>query len=159
MIGLRSRFVEVVGADISPAMVAIASGRARAEGIADRIRFRVGDAAALPFPDGSFDLVLSTLSLHHWSKPEQAAREMWRVLKDGGEAWIYDLRADTSREMEEEIRRKYGRFPAFLILVVIRAHSSISLTNAREALFNGAGRFREMETLDRGIFLHLRLRK
>jgi ubiquinone/menaquinone biosynthesis C-methylase UbiE len=59
-----------------------------------RPSFLVGDAAALAFPDGSFDLVVSTLSLHHWADPAAGLAEIGRVLRPGGRALIWDLRPD-----------------------------------------------------------------
>jgi ubiquinone/menaquinone biosynthesis C-methylase UbiE len=52
----------------------------------------VADVASLPFPDGSFDLVVSSLSMHHWDHPEAAAPELARVLRPGGRIHIYDMR-------------------------------------------------------------------
>ena len=51
----------------------------------------VGDAADLPFDDASVDLVVSTLSMHHWAYPADAFAEIDRVLAHGGVALIYDL--------------------------------------------------------------------
>lgn len=47
-------------------MIALAERNARRTGLADRIAVRVDDVAALPCPDGSFDLIVSILSMHHW---------------------------------------------------------------------------------------------
>jgi SAM-dependent methyltransferase len=52
----------------------------------------VGDVAALPYRDRSVDLVVSTLSQHHWPDLAAATRELARVLAPGGRIWIYDLR-------------------------------------------------------------------
>src|SRR6266545_2133551 len=57
--------VRVTGLDIAPDMVARANALAARSGVTDRVSFRVGDVAALPFPDASFDVVVSTFSLHH----------------------------------------------------------------------------------------------
>lgn len=94
--------VDVVGIDLAEAMVDRATERARAERMDDRIRFQVADAAALPLTDGSFDAVVSTLSLHHWSDPAAVFAEVGRVLRPGGIALIYDLRpfAYTRHELE-----------------------------------------------------------
>ena len=82
----------VEGVDLSGPMVDRARRNAVEAGLADRVTFTVGDAAALPYPDGSFDLVVSTISLHHWADAEAGLREVRRVLRPRGQAWIYDFR-------------------------------------------------------------------
>ena len=81
----------LTGVDISDAMVERAARRAAGAGLSERVRFEVGDVAALPLSDQEFDGVVSTLSLHHWSDPASGLAEIHRVLKPGGEARIYDL--------------------------------------------------------------------
>jgi ubiquinone/menaquinone biosynthesis C-methylase UbiE len=56
------------------------------------ITFTVADVGRLPFPDGSFDLVVSTISQHHWTDPAGGLQEVNRVLRPGAQAWIYDFR-------------------------------------------------------------------
>jgi ubiquinone/menaquinone biosynthesis C-methylase UbiE len=51
----------------------------------------VGDVAALPFGEASFDVVVSTLSAHNWPDPAAGLAELYRVLRPGGVAWVYDL--------------------------------------------------------------------
>jgi arsenite methyltransferase len=68
---------------------------ARRAGVAERVEVRDGDARHLPFPDTSFDVVLSSLVLHNISsraERRQAVREMARVLKPGGYIAILDVR-------------------------------------------------------------------
>jgi ubiquinone/menaquinone biosynthesis C-methylase UbiE len=81
----------VTGIDISPDMIALAMQRATATNLTDRLDFQVADVGALPFPDNEFDLVVSTLSLHHWPDPVRGLAEIRRVLKPNGQAYIYDL--------------------------------------------------------------------
>jgi ubiquinone/menaquinone biosynthesis C-methylase UbiE len=57
----------------------------------ERAQVRVGDATGLPYPDGSFDLIVSSLSLHHWDHSDQAAPELARVLRPGGQVIFYDF--------------------------------------------------------------------
>jgi ubiquinone/menaquinone biosynthesis C-methylase UbiE len=48
--------------------------------------------AALTFPDRSFDLVVSTLSMHHWADPAAGLAEIGRVLRPDARALIWDFR-------------------------------------------------------------------
>ncbi len=82
--------VEVEGVDLSPEMIARATSTAVTTSAS--VRFQVGDVAALPFADNSIDLVVSTLSLHHWDDPAAGLNEIIRLLGPGGQAWIYDFR-------------------------------------------------------------------
>lgn len=80
------------GADLSPDMIERAEQVAESSGLAHRISFQVADVSALPYPDDSIDLVVSTLSMHHWPAIEPAAAELARVLRPGGRVLIYDFR-------------------------------------------------------------------
>jgi SAM-dependent methyltransferase len=84
--------LDVTGLDLDPAMV----DRARANAgsaAGDRMpRFVVGDVASLPYPDGSFDVAVSTLSMHHWTDPAVGLAEIGRVLRPDGRALVWDLR-------------------------------------------------------------------
>jgi ubiquinone/menaquinone biosynthesis C-methylase UbiE len=82
--------LHLTGIDLSPDMVAVA-GRNLAP-FGERAGVRTADVTNLPFDDGSFDLIVSSLSLHHWDRPEAAAPELERVLKPGGLIHIYDVR-------------------------------------------------------------------
>lgn len=83
--------VRLTGIDVDVAMVERARSRAAGERVADRVRFEVGDVRALPFPDGTFDLVTSTFSVHHWPDAAAGFAEIRRVLRPGGRAVVYDL--------------------------------------------------------------------
>lgn len=89
-IARRRPDVRLTGVDLSPDMVAAAERNLRRFG--DRVTMRVGDVTDLPFPDGSFDLIVSSFSLHHWDHPEAAVPELARVLRPGGRIYIYDAR-------------------------------------------------------------------
>jgi ubiquinone/menaquinone biosynthesis C-methylase UbiE len=76
------RFAQVTSTDYVPALLDRGRERARAEG--QSVQFQVADAEALPFDDGSFDVVLSTFGAMFTPDHGRAAREMLRVLRDGG---------------------------------------------------------------------------
>jgi ubiquinone/menaquinone biosynthesis C-methylase UbiE len=82
----------VDGVDLAPDMIEYARREAIAAGLADRITFTVGDVARLPYPDMTFDLIVSSISQHHWVDVEGALRDLHRVLRPGGWLWIYDAR-------------------------------------------------------------------
>lgn len=90
--------LKVEGVDLSAEMITVAANASRAAG-GPSIRFQVGDVAALPYPDESIDLVISSLSLHHWEDPAAGLREIVRVLRPGGKAWVYDFRRTLRRSV------------------------------------------------------------
>ena len=69
--------------DYSADMMAVAQHRAEKMGLSN-VRFQQGDVGALPFEDGSFDLVLSLNGFHAFPNKEAAYREVFRILKPGG---------------------------------------------------------------------------
>jgi len=69
------------------------------------IEFREGNAAELPYEDGSFDFVVCRAAFKNFTDPAGALREIHRVLVPGGQASIYDLRGDASREDIAELVR------------------------------------------------------
>ena len=86
--------LHVTGLDLSEKLLADARQAAQQAGLEGRVDFRLGNVEAVPFPDQSLDLVISTLSLHHWTHPVKVLDEIERVLKPGGTYYIFDLRRD-----------------------------------------------------------------
>ncbi len=82
---------EVVGLDGDPQILEIARAKARDHG--DGIRFEHGMSFDLPYSNESFDVVLTTVMLHHLSRDDKqvTAREMYRVLRPGGRLFGADF--------------------------------------------------------------------
>jgi len=92
-IAARLPHLRVDAVDLEPRMIEYARSRPDAA----RVTFTVGDVAHLPFPDDTFDLVVSSLSQHHWSDVPGGLRDLRRVLRPGGRLWIYDVRFSLRR--------------------------------------------------------------
>jgi len=98
----RDHRLDVTGLDLDPAMIQRARKNAERSKIENGERSKIegreptfveGDVAALPFDDSSFDLVVSTLAMHHWPDTTAGLREIERVLRPGGRALIWDINA------------------------------------------------------------------
>ena len=76
------RFADVTSTDYVPALLEKGKARADAEGL--NVTFEVADAEALPYQDGSFDVVLSTFGAMFTPDHNRPAREMLRVVRNGG---------------------------------------------------------------------------
>ncbi len=87
---LASRVQRVVAVDLTEAMIAEGRREAARAGLGN-ITFEQGRAESLPYPDSSFDMVVTRLSLHHFADPRPAVREMARVCKPGRQVGIMDM--------------------------------------------------------------------
>jgi ubiquinone/menaquinone biosynthesis C-methylase UbiE len=95
---LAPRARDVVAFDLTPEMLRQARQRCAAAGLTNVV-FREGCATDMPFPDASFDAVVTRLSIHHFEAPPRPMAEMARVLKPGGTLVLADV---VSSEVPEE---------------------------------------------------------
>jgi ubiquinone/menaquinone biosynthesis C-methylase UbiE len=124
LIARRRPDLQVRGIDLEPGMVKVAAWRAEQEDLASRVQFTAADLADLPLPDDSADLIVSTASLHHWADVDAVIASLGRVLRPGGQLWIYDFRLvpaghvrSASQSLGSRVDRslvRTGRFPAAL---------------------------------------------
>jgi SAM-dependent methyltransferase len=106
--------LEVTGLDIEPEAIELAAQYASDCGMAPRMHWVVADVHALPFADSSFDLVISRGSIPFWRDHVTALREVMRVLKPGGVAFIGGGHGRyTSKEEWEKVRPGPGFHPPF----------------------------------------------
>ena len=106
---------------------------AAAEGVAERVELRDGDARDLPFDDASFDVVVSSLALHNLAGADarrQAVREIVRVLKPDGRVALLDFtgtgqyaQALTEAGLAEVRRsgRRFGMWPPVRVVTAVKA--------------------------------------
>jgi SAM-dependent methyltransferase len=159
LVARRFPNAHIIGIDLSEKMVDIA--RKKAAGVAN-VEFRVMNAAALAFADNSLDMVISTGSMHHWKRPVAVFDEIYRCLRPGAEAWIYDGYGDVSdADIERGFRRLGGWFPPrWLARRILRIHGFTQTeyeTTIRETLSQTAFRVCLLEPC--GIMMRIRLRK
>jgi ubiquinone/menaquinone biosynthesis C-methylase UbiE len=148
----------VTGLDISRSFVRIA--RQNADNVGVTVDFQHGNASQMPFPDASFDFVVCTAAFKNFSDPIGALNEIHRVLRPGGQASIYDLRKDATRdEIATEVRHmRLSRFNALLtrwtfrMVLLKRAY-----TRAALEMMAANSRFRTCQIDVDGIGFDLRL--
>lgn len=85
------RVARVTGIDLDERQIAKARARLAGKPWADRLRLEVGDVAAMPFADASFDLVLDFGMLHHVPAWQKAVDEICRVLRPGGQLLFEEI--------------------------------------------------------------------
>ena len=89
------RVRQVVGIDLTPALLEVGSERLRPAGIMN-VLLEEGNAAELPFVDASFDLVMCRGALHHFADRDAAVAEMARVCRPGGRVVVADMVAPSA---------------------------------------------------------------
>jgi SAM-dependent methyltransferase len=108
------RFADVVATDYVPELLEEARRRAVADGL--QLRTEVADAQALPYADGEFDVVLSTIGAMFAPNQEAVAREMTRVCRSGGRIgmanWTPDsMVGDLLRAVSQRVPPPPGLLP------------------------------------------------
>lgn len=102
---LAKRIRHATGIDLTPAMLEQAQKTQREQGVTN-VSWELGDVAALPYPDGAFDIVTCRFAFHHFPDPPAVLREMRRVCRAGGRVVVADSappaeKADAFNAMEK----------------------------------------------------------
>lgn len=101
-------------------------------GLRERVQIDTGDMRRLPYPDASFDAVVSSLAIHNLpteTDREQAVREIARVLRPGGQLALLDFRhtahyAETLRAAGLAVQRSWPLFLMFPWVWIVRGRKS-----------------------------------
>ncbi|OBK44573.1 class I SAM-dependent methyltransferase [Mycobacterium sp. 1081908.1] len=108
---------QLCGVDAAPQMIATAT----AFGYDDRCSFAVGVAEELGYPDGTFDLVVSTTSFDHWTDQQAGLVECARVLRPGGHLVLVDQFSRWLLPTLANTRRGKARTPSRATALLLRA--------------------------------------
>jgi ubiquinone/menaquinone biosynthesis C-methylase UbiE len=103
------------GLDASETMVSKARDHALSAGCGEGIHVVRGNVMDLPFHEHTYDAVVSTGSIHHWKEPLACLEEVYRVLRPGGYALMYDLVSDTPPAVLSRAKRAFGKLRIFLL--------------------------------------------
>lgn len=100
--------VEVIGLDLSDVVLMLAKEKVQKTDVSSRVSFERGDAENIPFEDDTFDLVISSNTLHLVKKPIKMFDEIQRVLKPKGRFFMSDFRRSLLGIFTEHIRASYS---------------------------------------------------
>ncbi len=121
----------IIGLDLTPGMLEQARAALAASG-AGNVAFVQGDAAALPFADAAFSLVISSAAFHHFAAPGRVLAEMARVCRPGGRIVVSDVTPAEDKAAEYD-RMERLRDPSHG-----HAHSLVELAELGRAAGLGA---------------------
>lgn len=142
-LALKLPQLEIVGIDLSEAMLAKARNGAAAAGVESQVRFETGDARRLPFSEHHFDLVICNSLLHHAADPLATLNELARVTRPQGALLLRDLRRPSALEFALHIawfgRHYQGLMKRLFTDSVRAAHTLLELEDllARSKIVGG----------------------
>jgi ubiquinone/menaquinone biosynthesis C-methylase UbiE len=88
--------LDLFGLDISESMLALARKNIRS---IKKVHLKAGNITKTDYTDDFFDCVVSTGSFYNWDKPVEALNEIYRILKSGSTAFIFDTHKDYDRKL------------------------------------------------------------
>lgn len=161
-IAKRGKSLEITGIDLSRTVIGIANINKIINNTGNVI-FQVGDGNDLAFEDGSFDLIISTNALHHWRRPLRVLEEIYRCLKKGCYAWIFDGYGDSSLEdVKNNVAKIMGLFPppSYFLEKILKKHgfSKDDYHNKIRKIISQSS-FRAANFMQKGVLMRIELFK
>ena len=108
----------IVGMDLSEKMLEIGKEKVKRQGLEHRIELQQGDAAALPFDDGSFDAVTVAFGVRNFEDLDKGLSEIRRVLKPGGQTFILEFSMPEHFPVKQLYRFYFKRLLPFVGRIV-----------------------------------------
>lgn len=116
----------IIGMDISEKMLEIGKEKVAQKGLADQIELRLGDAAALPFEDNTFNAVTVAFGVRNFEDLDKGLAEIFRVLKPGGQASILEFSMPEKFPIKQLYRLYFKRFLPLIGKIVSKDKSAYS---------------------------------
>jgi ubiquinone/menaquinone biosynthesis C-methylase UbiE len=120
--------IELYGLDISPSMIK----QAQKNLFGMDVNLRQGNIRQTDFPGDYFDLVTCTGSFYLWDQPEAGLQEVYRLLKSGQTAYLFECYRESDRQALQEALRKNLRH----LNVLSRIFGPLAIKQALEAAYN-----------------------
>ena len=149
----------ITGLDISKTFVQIAKKKAEEAGV--KVDFRQGDAAEMPFPDGTFDFAICTSAFKNFPEPITVLNEIFRVLKANGKAVIVDLNKDVPKEKLSEFvgYMKLNLFDSYFTKQTFKSLAKSAYTKTEIQDLVQKSNFKQCEIVDEDIGFEIWLDK
>ena len=149
----------ITGLDISKTFVEIAQNKATEAGV--KVDFRQGDAAEMPFPDGTFDFAICTSAFKNFPDPIKVLDEIFRVLKANGKALIIDMNKDVPKDKLNEFvdRMKLNLFDSYFTKQTFKGLAKSAYTRSEIQDIVNKSRFKQCEITDEDIGFEVWLEK
>jgi len=106
---LARTFRRVIAVDPVENMLVVARDRCRQAGV-DNVIFRKGDLSCLPIEEKCVDVAIAALVLHHVPSPEQAVKELFRIVRPGGRVLVIEQSAHENEAFHERMQDRWWGF-------------------------------------------------
>ena len=140
----RASGANAVVCDVNGEMLASGRRRAEAKRLGDRLDWVIGDAMALPFDDGSFDVYTISFGIRNVTRPADALKEAFRVLRTGGRLLVLEF----SHVGNEGLRKLYDAYSFNVIpamgQMIVKDQASYRYLVESIRRFPGQGDFADM---------------
>ena len=104
---LKAAECKVDGIDLSGDMLNIWKDKIEKLNLSNRVKIKIEDAAKLEFENSTFDIIASTVTLHHLFNKQPTINKIYKLLKPEGRFIIGDLDVDTSGDLNDVKRLRY----------------------------------------------------
>ncbi len=122
----RNPQAKIIGMDISEKMLELGKAKTEKRGLGSQIELRLGDAAALPFEDNSFDAVTVAFGVRNFEDLDKGLSEISRVLKPNGKAVILEFSLPEKSPIKQLYRLYFNRLLPFIGKAVSKDKSAYS---------------------------------